>query len=177
MDNSGRLYSQVAAEAGVKPDEAMIACYLLNLSRQGKTICEAGALLRQDRATIRDYSRDWGISFIDYAPAATPLCLSWTKEKRGRWTLELGGVLVAEAESDGEGGYCARKSGETEWTHSGSSAEVAIRRLSIAMERASVQIFGVDDIVISMMDKDGFPERMAPKECPEAVVKQRALAL
>lgn len=155
MDNSGRLYSQVAAEAGVSPDKAMIACYLSNLSAEGKSIGEACALMRQPRPIVRDYARDWGISFSDYRPSPQPLLLEWRKERRGRWVLKFDGLIVAEAESDGEGGYVARQSDERDWTVTGSSADVAIRRMSNQLERASFEIFGVDDVVVSMFDTQG----------------------
>lgn len=176
MDNSGRLYSQVAAEAGVTTEKAMVACYLLNLSRQGKSLDEAAALLRQSRASARDYARDWGIAFKDYSAAAVPLAIDWRKEKRGRWVLEIDGALVAEAESDGKGGYRARPAGSREWSHGGSRATVAIRLLSLMLERQSVRIFGVDDVVISMLDADGIRERLAPKMAANTVDLQRALA-
>ncbi|SNT05635.1 hypothetical protein SAMN06295912_13520 [Sphingomonas laterariae] len=176
MDNSGRLYSQVAAEAGVTADKAMVACYLLNLSRQGKSLDEAVALLRQSRAAARDYARDWGITFSDYRASAQPIALIWRKEKRGRWALEVGGAPIAEAESDGAGGYRARIAGQTHWQAGGSSASVSIRRLSVEMERRSVAILGVDDVVISIVATDGAEERLAPKAAENTAVLRKALA-
>lgn len=175
MDNSGRLYSQVAAEAGVTADKAMVACYLLNLSRQGKSLDEAAMLMRQPRASARDYARDWGITFTDYSPAAAPLSLVWRKEKRGRWILDLDGALIAEAESDGGGGYRARLAGTDHWTQVGSGPAVVIRQLSIEIERRSLKIFGVDNVSISMCDADGECRHLAPKLPDDPARLARAL--
>lgn len=164
MDNEGRLYSQVAAQAGVTPERAMVACYLSNLSKAGKTMDEAATLLRKQRCDVREYARDWGISFVDYSPAPQPLRLEWVKPKRGRWELKIGDAEIAEAITDGNGcgSYMARR-GTGDW-HYGSSAEIAIRRLSEEMERDSVGLFGVDDVVISMQGSG----RVAPKEPGDA---------
>jgi hypothetical protein len=173
MDNEGRLFSQVAAEAGVPAEKAMVACYLLNLSRQGKTLDEAATLLRKRRCEARDYARDWGISFTDYKPARKPLVLKWTKPRRGRWELIVGDALVAAADSDGQGGYtaCAEAASIREV---GSSAEVAIRRASIELERRSVEIFGVDDVEIRMVS-DGCHDVMAPKSPADTAKLRSAL--
>jgi hypothetical protein len=106
MDNSGRLYAQVAAEAGVGADKAMIACYLSNLARDGKTMDEAARLLRKERADVRDYARNWGIPFRDYERSDRPLILTWRKEKRGQWKLWNRGECCATADADGGGGVC-----------------------------------------------------------------------
>jgi hypothetical protein len=160
MDNNGRLYSQVAAEAGVTSEQAMVACYLANLANEGRTLDQAATLLRKERHEARAVARDWSIRFTDYVTAPKPLALTWEKAKRGRWELSIGGELIAEAVSDGHGGYDAKRGADAPF--GGSKAEVAIRRLSADLERRSVEIFGVDDVVIFIKLADGV-ERMAPK--------------
>lgn len=174
MQNEGRLYSQVAAEAGVTTEKAMVACYLSNLSKQGKTLGEAADLIRTPRHAARDYARDWGISFSDYMASAQPLTLTWTKPKRGRWELMLDGLVIAAADADGQGGYIAHLT-KPAITVAGSDAEVAIRRLSVEIERLSVEIFGVDDVVIEI-DQAGEVARMAPKPAADPMKLRRALA-
>lgn len=179
MHNEGRLFSQVAAEAHVTNEKAMVACYLANLAKDGKTLDEAATLLRKPRYEARDVARDWGIVFSDYSPATTPLSMDWAKEKRGRWILTVDGLTIAEAVSDGAGGYHAwRLAGEKRIgaRHEGSNAEVAIRRLSIALERDSVAIFGVDEIRIGMPDPDGAYIALAPKIADNRAELCRALA-
>lgn len=171
MDNNGRLYSQVAAQAGVTPERAMVACYLSNLSKAGRTMDEAASLLRKHRADVREFARDWNISFVDYDRTRRPLELAWAKVKRGRREMTVGADTIAEAISDGSGGYKARFS--TEAWHHGSSAEIAIRRASSDIERRSVELFGVDDIVIVM---DGYG-RVAPKIAENTKKLARALAV
>lgn len=174
MENEGRLFSQVAAEAGVPIERAMVACYLLNLSKQGKSLDDAATLIRKPRCEARDYARDWGISFSDYMTTARPLILTWTKPKRGRWELLLDGLLIAVADADGHGGYKAHRT-NPELVAYGSDAEVAIRRLSIELERRSVEIFGLDDVVIEI-DQGGELSRMAPKLAEDPHKLRRALA-
>lgn len=176
MNNEGRLYSQVAAEAGVPTEQAMTACYLLQLSRQGKTLDEAAALMRKPRHEAREYARDWGISFADYIMSPQPLAITWAKPKRGLWELKLDGLLIAAATSDGNGtgAYTARR--EThDMTESGSSAEIAMRRLSVEIERRSVEIFGVDDVQI-WIEQDGARDILAPRAAEDPGKLQRALA-
>lgn len=176
MDNEGRLFSQVAAEAGVSAETAMVACYLLNLSRKGKTMDDAAALMRKPRHEVRGYARDWGISFSDYTTAPQPLCLIWQKVKRGRWELKLADVLVAYAVSDGHGtgGYIAKRD-----THSlradGSSAAIAMRRLSEKLEQLATDIFGVEDVAI-WIDFDGEHQKAAPSSAEDPDKLRRALA-
>lgn len=176
MDNEGRLFSQVAAEAGVSAETAMVACYLLNLSRKGKTMDDAAALMRKERADVRSYARDWGISFSDYMTSPRPLRIVWEKAKRGRWELKLGGMLIAVAVSDGTGTGSYIASRQThELTERGSSAEIAIRRLSEALERQSVEIFGLDDVQI-LMALDERHQLVAPVTDADPAKLQRALA-
>jgi len=174
VQNEGRLYSQVAAMAGVTTDKAMVACYLSNLAKDGKTLDEAAALILAPRCYARDYARDWGISFSDYSAASQPLTVTWTKPKRGRWELKLDGLLIASADADGEGGYNA-KHARPSIHMDGSSAEVAIRRLSVEIEQRSLEIFGVDDVVIEI-DQAGEVTRMAPKLAADPMKLRRALA-
>ena len=174
MQNEGRLYSQVAAEAGVTTEKAMVACYLSNLSKQGKTLGEAAALIRSPRYAARDYARDWGIPFSDYMASSQPLTLTWTKPRRGRWELMLDGLLIASADAGGGGGYNAKLARPAIAT-SGSDAEVAIRRLSVEIEQRSLEIFGVDDVVIEI-EQAGEVTRMAPKPAADPMKLRRALA-
>jgi len=174
MQNEGRLYSQVAAEAGVSTEKAMVACYLSNLSKQGKTLGEAAELIRTPRHAARDYARDWGISFSDYMTSLQPLTLTWTKPKRGRWELMLDGLLIAVADADGKGGYIAHRTNPA-LTVAGSDAEVAIRRLSVEIEQRSLEILGCDDVVIKI-DQAGEISRMAPKPVADPGKLRRALA-
>ena len=175
MQNEGRLYSQVAAEAGVSTEKAMVACYLSNLSKQGKTLGEAAELIRTPRHAARDYARDWGISFSDYMASAQPLTLTWTKPKRGRWELMLDGLLIAAADADGAGGYTARRGQPLVIVTSGSDAEIAIRRMSVEIEQRSLEILGCDDVVIEI-DQAGEISRMAPKPAADPMKLRRALA-
>ena len=174
MQNEGRLYSQVDVEAGVTTEKAMVACYLANLSKQRKTLGEAADLIRSPRHAARDYARDWGISFSDYMTSPQPLTLTWTKPKRGRWELKLDGLLIAVADADGKGGYIAHRTNPA-LTVVGSDAEIAIRRLSVEIEQRSVEIFGLDDVVIEI-DQAGEISRMAPKLAADPGKLRRALA-
>ena len=179
MHNEGRLHAQVAAEAGVTTEKAMVACYLSNLAKDGKTLDEAAALLRKERCEARDIARDWGIAFSDYAPAAQPLSLTWQKEKRGRWLLMLDGAAIAQAVSDGAGGYQAWRLSADKRIGAkveGSNAEVAMRRVSAALDRQSVAIFGVDDVRIAMVDADGLVTALAPKVADNHAALRKALA-
>ncbi len=175
MQNDGRLYSQVAAEAGVAIERAMVACYLLNLSKEGKTLDEAADLIRKPRCEAREYARDWGIRFPDYVAADAPLALTWLKPRRGLWELRHAGSLIAQADADGEGGYVAH-SGALQMKRAGSSAEIAIRRLSAEMERAAVDVFGVDDVVMTMLDPSCGAVQVCPKPIENAAQLRQALA-
>lgn len=70
MENIGRLFSQVAAEAGVTENRAKLAVYLFGLGNQGKTIGQAAALMRRKPSTIKTLARDFMIDFADYRPFA-----------------------------------------------------------------------------------------------------------
>lgn len=173
MDNGGRSWQQVAAEAKVPAERAMIACYLSNLSRAGRSMEDAANLLRKGRGEVRTIARDWGLRFSDYSPAPQPLLLTWLKPKRGRWELAIDGALIAEAVAAGDDGYKARRI-DREW-HRGSTAEIAIRRLSEDMERDCLDLFGVDDVVI-VMKQDGFTaHQVAPAVEDRAETLRRAL--
>lgn len=175
MLNEGRLFSQVAAMADVPIEKAMVACYMANLAREGRTLNEAAALLRKERHEARDYARDWGIAFPDYT-AAAPLVLTWTKEERGRWTLKLDGAEIASATADRNGGgaYTATREGHA-FEASGSSAEIAMRRMSAELERRSLEIFGVDDVQVWIAAPSG-DDLLAPKFAENPTGLRRALA-
>lgn len=175
MQNEGRLFSQVAAMAGVPIEKAMVACYMVNLAREGRTLDEAAVLLRKPRHEARDYARDWGITFTDYA-AASPLILRWAKEDRGRWVLTLDGMTIATATANRNGGgaYTAKREGHP-FEADGSSAGIAMRRMSAELEQRSVEIFGVDDVRI-WMAADGGDELLAPKVAEDPAGLRKALA-
>lgn len=167
MQSNSRLASQVAAEAEVDLSAAQAAVYLLDLSRAGKTLNDAAALLRVERCDARAIARDWGIEFPDYTPAP-PLPLEWSRVKRGRWELfskSHGTVAEAVTEelSPGRRGYRARLIGAPiAIEREGSSAEVACRRLSLQIEREAVTLCGCDDVAVFMDFSDG-REQLAPK--------------
>lgn len=68
MENSGRLFGQIAAEAGVTPNRAKLAVYLMGLSQQGRTVDYAAGALRKKPDTIKTYAREFLIDFADYRP-------------------------------------------------------------------------------------------------------------
>lgn len=68
MDNIGKLWTQVAAEAGCTTNTAKVAVYLRGLAAQGKTIEQAAALLKRKPDYIRRYARTFLIDFSDYRP-------------------------------------------------------------------------------------------------------------
>jgi len=174
MDNVGRLYSQVAAQADVSPEKAQVAVYLYNLAQQGKSIGDACRMTRMERPDVRNVARDWGFQFTDYAPSL-PLPLEWHKVKRGIWELRLpDGTAVADMKSN-HGDYVAewRGGGNAE---SGSKPEVAARRLSIEIERQSLKLFGVDDVAIGFTGPDGVRERLAPEVAANSQKFAEALA-
>jgi hypothetical protein len=160
MNNEGRLCSQVAAQAGVTPDKALTAVYLSNLAKAGKTIDQAAALARLHRSDVRNVARDWGFQFVDYKPGA-PARLTWQKLKRGSWALHAeDGTSVAVADADGKGGYTAALDVNTR--ADGSSALVAARRLSRAIDRRARDLFGTDDVLIIFEHPEGWTEHLAP---------------
>lgn len=165
MDNTGKMFTQVASAARVSEQQATIACYMLNLAKDGRSLNDAAALLRLSRAEARDHARSWTISFADYdATAPKPLALEWKKERRGRWILTVDGGVIACAESDGEGGYRARREGSAQWLWTGSSAAVAIKRASREIERGSLDALGVDDVTIHGPDAAGNTALLAPMD-------------
>jgi hypothetical protein len=70
MDNPGRLFGQIAAEAQCSANRAKVAVYLMGLSRDGRSVSEACTALRRSEATIKDYAREFMIDFSDYRPFA-----------------------------------------------------------------------------------------------------------
>lgn len=174
MNNDVRMAAQVAASANVTDAEAAIACYMLGLSQAGKTLDEAATLLRVTRPIARRHARSWSIRFPDY-PAAGPVELTWTKEKRGRWVLLDGSREVAHAVSDGSGSgrYVARVVGY-DVDYDGSSAEVAIARCSDAIEQASTHLVGAEDVWI-IGPKKGEMVKIAPTDIGDRSTLQRAL--
>lgn len=179
MQSNSRLASQVAAEADVDLAAAQAAVYFLDLSRAGKTLNEAAALMRCERCDARAIARDWGIEFPDYRPR-TPRPLVWRKARRGRWELMDAGRVVAEAVTEelspGRRGYRARLLEDAEPVErEGSSADVALRRLSLEIERRAVALFSVDDVEIVADFPDG-REHLAPKLPEHPQLMRQALA-
>jgi len=70
MENCGRLFGQIAAEAGVTANRAKLAVYLTGLSSQGRSIDYAAGALRKSPETIKLYAREFLIDFADYRPFA-----------------------------------------------------------------------------------------------------------
>lgn len=70
MDNSGRMFAQVAAEAGVSPNRAKIAVYMSELARNGRSLADAATSLRRHQETVKKVARDFMIDFPDYRPFA-----------------------------------------------------------------------------------------------------------
>ena len=175
MDNTGKMYSQVAAAAKVTEQQASVACYLLNLSRSGKRLDDAAALLRMERPEVRDHARSWAIPFEDYQPNSNPLTLTWEKPKRGLWELKHDGAVIAVAQSDGEGGYSAAIGGGIRQSFDGSSASVAIKHCSRALERLSLTVLGVDDVVIIGPSPIGELVTVAPTDIGDRATLARAL--
>lgn len=173
MDSTSRPYSQVAQMAGVAPEKAMVACYLLDIARAGRTLDDAAELMRKNRANVRHIARDWGIDFADYS-YGDPLVLAWRKTAPGKWALEQAGKVIATANRITKNGYSYFQAVGFDGGHveTGSSAEVACRRLSIIMEEFSVKLFGIDDVEITM------PEigTLAPKAEPLAPKLREALS-
>jgi hypothetical protein len=175
MDNEGRLYSQVAAQAGVAPEKALAAVYLSNLARCGKRLDEAAQLARMERHCVRDIARDWGFEFVDYQPQP-PVRAVWEKAKRGGpWLLKnREGRVIATVESDGHGAYNASVGGA--FAADGSSAFVAAKRASREIDRRSVEFFGVEDIEILFRHPDGTVDQVAPSVAENAPALKMALA-
>lgn len=70
MENQGRLFGQIAAEAGISKRRAKIALYLSGLAGEGRTLTYAASALRLQPSTIRTYAKDFLIDFSDYRPFA-----------------------------------------------------------------------------------------------------------
>jgi hypothetical protein len=70
MKNIGKLWTQIAAEAGCTANKAKVAVYLRGLSEDGKTLDEAASLMRRKPDYIRRYAREFLIDFADYRPFA-----------------------------------------------------------------------------------------------------------
>lgn len=174
MDSTSRPYSQVAQMAGVAPEKAMAACYLLDIARAGRSLNDAAALMRTNRANVRHIARNWGIGFTDYS-YGEPIVFAWRKTAPGQWVLERGADVIARARRvtrNGVSFFEAEGSEGMAYIETGSSAEVACRRLSIILEEFSVKLFGVDDIEITMPEVG----TLAPKAEPLAPKLRDALS-
>ena len=161
METSTKLHSQIAQEAGVSKEAAQAAAYLLDLSRAGKTLDQAAALMRRERADVRSIARDWSIPFPDYTPSA-PLVLAWAKAAGGALEIHLEGKLCARAQRQEHAS--SHEAWEARWMRGGapirpvrqaSTVMAAARQLSIEVERQSVTLLGVDDVAITFPDNSG----------------------
>lgn len=70
MNNSSKLWSQIAAEAGCTPNKAKVAAYLSDLAADGTPLARAAQLLRRRPDYVRRYAREFLIDFPDYRPFA-----------------------------------------------------------------------------------------------------------
>jgi hypothetical protein len=68
VENIGKPWSQVAAEAGCTPNKARLAVYLSGLAKNGKTIEAAAQMVRRKPDNIKLYAREFMIDFPDYRP-------------------------------------------------------------------------------------------------------------
>jgi hypothetical protein len=70
MDNFGRMFDQVAKEAGISANRAKVAVYLAGLAKDGRTLSDAAVSLRRSPTTVKAFARDFMIDFPDYRPYA-----------------------------------------------------------------------------------------------------------
>jgi hypothetical protein len=70
MDNIGRLFDQVAAEAGVSANRAKLAVYVMGLASAGRSLADTANALRRKPDTVKVLARDFMIDFPDYRPFA-----------------------------------------------------------------------------------------------------------
>lgn len=70
MDNIGRLFSQVAAEAKVSSNKAKLAVYVMGLAKDGRSLDDVAKGLRRKPETIKTLAREFMIDFPDYRPFA-----------------------------------------------------------------------------------------------------------
>lgn len=70
MDNIGRLFDQVAAEAGVSANRAKLAVYVMGLASAGRPLAEVAKGLRRKPDTLKVLAREFMIDFTDYRPFA-----------------------------------------------------------------------------------------------------------
>lgn len=77
MDNIGRLFSQVAAEAEISANRAKVAVYVMGLAKDGRSLADVAKGLRRKPETIKVLAREFMIDFPDYRPFAAD-------ERKGR---------------------------------------------------------------------------------------------
>lgn len=68
MNNSAKLWTQIAAESGCTPNKAKVAAYLSGLAAEGRTLTRSAELLRRKPDYVKRYAREFLIDFPDYRP-------------------------------------------------------------------------------------------------------------
>ena len=68
MDNIGRLFDQVAAEAGVTASRAKLAVYVMGLASSGRSLSDTASALKRKPETLKTLARDFMIDFPEYRP-------------------------------------------------------------------------------------------------------------
>lgn len=76
MDSPSRLWSQIAAEAGISANRAKLAAYITDLAKDGRTLVDAAKAVRRSPEVMKKLSREFMIDWPDYRPFAG-------NEKRG----------------------------------------------------------------------------------------------
>lgn len=90
MDNIGRLFDQVAAEAGVTANKAKLAVYVMGLANSGRSLADVAKALRRKPETLKRLAREFVIDFPDYRPFAVD-------ERKGRMRPEPRYLLATGA--------------------------------------------------------------------------------
>ena len=70
MDNIGRLFDQVAAEAGISANKARLAVYVMGLAKDGRSLADVASGIRRKPEVVKKLAREFIIDFPDYRPFA-----------------------------------------------------------------------------------------------------------
>jgi hypothetical protein len=68
MENIGRPFTQVAAMAGITPNKARVAVYLMGLAQSGRSLADTAAAMKRKPDFVKRYAREFMIDFPDYRP-------------------------------------------------------------------------------------------------------------